>query len=169
MAEEQQVIVRFVSEVEAYAISDEPLELPSKLTRYGLSELVNHLLASTGSVEGGKPIPFDFLLDGELLRTSLKKFMQLRGISGVRAAARRSTSLCIPAPRLWGPRRASRGRALMRRARPPLRSPPSSLLPRTVAAGSDARAALLPARQGARARGGGSPRRLGLRRGQPTQ
>jgi hypothetical protein len=74
---EQQVIVRLVSEVDAYAIGDESLELPAKLTRYGLSELVNHLLGSSG-----KPTPFDFLLDGELLRSSLTKFMQARGISG---------------------------------------------------------------------------------------
>ncbi|KAJ1635765.1 WD40-repeat-containing domain protein [Pavlovales sp. CCMP2436] len=73
---EEQVIVRLVAEVDKYVVSDEPLELPAKLTRYGLSELVNHLLGQQ------PPVPFDFLADGELLRTSLHKFMQLRSLNG---------------------------------------------------------------------------------------
>lgn len=147
--------MRFIAESDEYAVSDEPLELPAKLTRYGLSELVNHLL------QQAPPVPFDFLADGELLRTSLRKFMQLRALSGVRAARPARSARRGP-----DGRRLRRGRAAPwlrcpgpRRLRAPARPPP---------AGSDARASLLPAREGARARLAGRAARLGLCALQPA-
>lgn len=44
--------------------------VPVKLARYGLSELVNHLL------DNEKPVPLDFLIDGQFLRTTVAKYME---------------------------------------------------------------------------------------------
>ncbi|KAB1211515.1 hypothetical protein CJ030_MR6G013257 [Morella rubra] len=55
------------------------IAIPSNLTRLGLSTVVNNLL------EAGNPDwelePFDFLIDGELVRMSLEKFLLAKGIS----------------------------------------------------------------------------------------
>lgn len=50
--------------------------MPSKLGRYGLSEVVNHLLDSSET-----PQPFDFAINGRLVRASLKKFVSDNRIS----------------------------------------------------------------------------------------
>ena len=75
--EDTQIQVRFRSRLPHYAITDSIIAVPARLHRYGLSEIINHLLATT------KPIPFDFLIDGQFLRTSLAQFMQARSISPV--------------------------------------------------------------------------------------
>ena len=63
-----QIAVSFVTRLpDAYRVSESAIEVPGKLTRYGLSEVVNHLLGADA------PTPFDFLIDGVLLRTSLAK------------------------------------------------------------------------------------------------
>lgn len=76
-ASEPHTSVRFTTKLEPrWVVSDTPLDLPTRLSRYGLSEVVNHLL-------GASPArPFDFLLDGELLRGSLGKALAARGLSG---------------------------------------------------------------------------------------
>ena len=62
------IAVSFVTRLpERYRVSESAIEVPGRLTRYGLSEVVNHLLGNE------KPTPFDFLIDGALLRTSLAK------------------------------------------------------------------------------------------------
>ncbi|KAK6334659.1 ribosome biogenesis protein ytm1 [Orbilia javanica] len=53
----------------------QPLRIPTNLKRYGLSTLVNHLL------ETPKPIPFDFLIDGKYLRTSIDEYLTEAGLS----------------------------------------------------------------------------------------
>ncbi|RVD83552.1 uncharacterized protein DFL_007937 [Arthrobotrys flagrans] len=53
----------------------QPLRIPTNLKRYGLSTLVNHLLDTP------KPIPFDFLVDGQYLRTSIDEYLTLAGLS----------------------------------------------------------------------------------------
>lgn len=45
------------------------------LRRYALSTLVNHLLKTE------KPIPFEFLINGTFLRTTLDEYLTSRGIS----------------------------------------------------------------------------------------
>ncbi|AET40610.1 Ytm1p Ecym_6228 [Eremothecium cymbalariae DBVPG len=60
---------------ESLHVLDTPLFAPVSLKRYGLSEIVNHLLGLE------KPIPFDFLVDGELLRTSLQEYLTKKGLS----------------------------------------------------------------------------------------
>ena len=59
-----------------YTVTDAPLAVPSKLGRYGLSEVVNHLLGSED-----EPQPFDFILNGHLIRGSLKKYLAEQRVS----------------------------------------------------------------------------------------
>lgn len=51
------------------------LYVPISLQRYGLSEIVNHLL------ELEQKVPFDFLINGVLLRTSLQQYINTNGLS----------------------------------------------------------------------------------------
>ena len=63
-----EIAVSFVTRLpEEFRVADAAITVPGKLTRYGLSEVVNHLLGRE------TPMPFDFLVDGNLLRTSLAK------------------------------------------------------------------------------------------------
>ncbi|CAG8440041.1 13062_t:CDS:10 [Ambispora leptoticha] len=72
---ESQIQVKLVTQQRKYAVSDSAILVPANLRRYGLSEIVNHLLGYE------KPIPFDFLIDGEFLRTSLSEYLQNAGLS----------------------------------------------------------------------------------------
>lgn len=78
--------------------------VPSKLTRYGLSQIINHLLGLGAPGRecfptlvifyfwelphvfkrpAESPKPFDFLVNGELVRQSLEKFLLAKSISAV--------------------------------------------------------------------------------------
>ncbi|KAJ1905296.1 ribosome biogenesis protein ytm1 [Tieghemiomyces parasiticus] len=65
-----QVQARFVTKQAKYAVPDVPILVPVNLRRYGLSEIVNHLLRLSPAV------PFQFLLRGELLQSSLDDYLQ---------------------------------------------------------------------------------------------
>ncbi|KAL0075910.1 WD40-repeat-containing domain protein [Phycomyces blakesleeanus] len=73
--EQEQVQVRFVTKQEKYAISDAAILVPANFKRYGLSEIVNNLLNHE------KPTPFDFLIDGEILRTSIADYLFSKSLS----------------------------------------------------------------------------------------
>ena len=74
--EEVQISCKFVTRLpEQYRIAPTPIAVPGKLTRYGLSEVINHLLNLD------PPKPFDFLVQGELVRTSLEKLVVRKAIS----------------------------------------------------------------------------------------
>ncbi|EGV61198.1 ribosome biogenesis protein ytm1 [Yamadazyma tenuis] len=78
--EKSQVKIKFITkEDESLAVSEAPLYVPISLKRYGLSEVVNHLLANDSESEN--PIPFDFLIDGKLLRTSLEDYLTKNALS----------------------------------------------------------------------------------------
>lgn len=81
MAAEQlsQVGVRLVATLDKYAVPETPLAVPANLNRLGLSEVVNQLL----SLE--KRVPFDFSIQGQLLRSSLAKHLESHSVSAVRA------------------------------------------------------------------------------------
>eukprot|EP00743_Colponemidia_sp_Colp-15_P003223 GILK01003482.1.p1 GENE.GILK01003482.1~~GILK01003482.1.p1 ORF type:complete len:429 (+),score=37.65 GILK01003482.1:67-1353(+) len=69
--------VRFVTDLpEQYKIAEVPISVPGKLGRYGLSEIVNHLLALD------PPKPFDFVVDDEFVRSSVEQFISSHGLSG---------------------------------------------------------------------------------------
>lgn len=60
------------------AISDSgPHLVPTNFRRYGLSEVVNHLLG----LESATRIPFDFLIDGAFLKTSIDEYLTANGLS----------------------------------------------------------------------------------------
>lgn len=58
-----------------FQVASDELVVPANLGRYGLSEVVNRLL----SLE--RPVPFDFLVDGEFLRTSVVQYLEARKLS----------------------------------------------------------------------------------------
>ncbi|GAV65690.1 WD40 domain-containing protein/NLE domain-containing protein [Cephalotus follicularis] len=81
--EERRVQVRFVTKLKPpLKAPSNPIAIPSNLTRLGLSSIVNTLL------KAGDPElqtePFDFLIDGELVRMSLQQFLLAKGISAER-------------------------------------------------------------------------------------
>lgn len=69
------VRVSLVTQDEDIKVDETPLYVPVDLKRYGLSEVVNQLLKTT------EPIPFDFLVDGELLRSSVSDYLKSKGLS----------------------------------------------------------------------------------------
>ncbi|KAG2181779.1 hypothetical protein INT44_008594 [Umbelopsis vinacea] len=73
--ESEQVQVRFTTQQQKYAITESAIFVPANFKRYGLSGIVNHLLGND------KPIPFDFLINGELLRTSLSQYLVANNVS----------------------------------------------------------------------------------------
>ena len=73
-----EVRVQFVTTFEQYRVTDTPFAVPSKLNGGGLSSVICHLL------ELETPVPFDFLVDGHLVLTSLRKHLAQHGISEVR-------------------------------------------------------------------------------------
>ncbi|RLN71975.1 hypothetical protein BBJ28_00021781 [Nothophytophthora sp. Chile5] len=72
----RQIRVKFVTKDAAIRVTETPFAVPVSLSRRGLSQVVNHLLAT-----GDKPRPFDFLVDGLFLRTSLEKYLLAHEVS----------------------------------------------------------------------------------------
>ncbi|XP_042066028.1 ribosome biogenesis protein WDR12 homolog [Salvia splendens] len=78
--EARQVQVRFVTKLpQSYRVQQASISIPANLTRFGLSALINNLLLTTS--EDWTTEPFDFLIDGELVRMSLEEFLLAKGIS----------------------------------------------------------------------------------------
>ncbi|GMN42112.1 hypothetical protein TIFTF001_011338 [Ficus carica] len=74
---------RFFTKLEPpFKVPATSIALPSNLTRLGLSTVVNNLLQA-GNPDWN-PEPFDFLIDGELVRMSLENFLLAKGISAER-------------------------------------------------------------------------------------
>ncbi|KAI9789775.1 MAG: ribosome biogenesis protein ytm1 [Peltula sp. TS41687] len=74
---ETQIRVQFTTNVPDLQLSNDPgpILVPTNLRRYGLSTLVNHLLGTE------RPTPFDFLISGSLLRTSIDDYLTANGLS----------------------------------------------------------------------------------------
>ncbi|CAG8493140.1 8581_t:CDS:2 [Paraglomus brasilianum] len=70
-----QIQVRFTTNQRQYIVTDSAILVPTNLRRYGLSEIINHLLGTE------KPIPFDFMINGEFLRSSLDEYLKIAGLS----------------------------------------------------------------------------------------
>jgi ribosome biogenesis protein YTM1 len=73
--EEFSVQVRFVTKLAQFRVSEAPVEIPTRLTRRGLSNVVNMLLSLD------PPQPFDFLIDHTLIRESLAHYMAEHSLS----------------------------------------------------------------------------------------
>ncbi|KAL4978014.1 hypothetical protein BDW66DRAFT_158397 [Aspergillus desertorum] len=74
---QRQVRVQLTSKQEDIALPNNtgPILVPTGLKRYALSTLVNNLLGKD------KPIPFEFLVNGSFLRTSIDEYLTANGIS----------------------------------------------------------------------------------------
>ncbi|GAA5912723.1 Ytm1p [Sporobolomyces salmoneus] len=69
-SEERQIAIRLSTKDANYTIPPAKFLVPASWRRYQLSELINKVL------ENDSPIPFDFLIDQTLLRTSLGTYCQ---------------------------------------------------------------------------------------------
>lgn len=81
--DKSQVKIRFFTNEsdEDLHINDAPLHVPVSLRRFGLSKIVDHLLNEEKNKDETKVIPFDFLIDGVLLRTSIEEYLTKEGLS----------------------------------------------------------------------------------------
>ncbi|KFM23298.1 Ribosome biogenesis protein WDR12-like protein [Auxenochlorella protothecoides] len=71
-----QLTCKFVTKLpKELRVPEAALTVPANLTRYGLSQIINHLL----DLEMAKP--FDFLINHELLRGTLQEHLSARGAS----------------------------------------------------------------------------------------
>ena len=71
-----QVRIRLATKDGRYSLSETaPILIPTSFRRLGLSSLVNNLLGHD------QPVPFDFIIRGSYLRTSLEDFLTENGIS----------------------------------------------------------------------------------------
>ncbi|KAJ4707310.1 Ribosome biogenesis protein WDR12-like [Melia azedarach] len=76
----RRVQVRFVTKLNSpLKVPSNSIAIPSNLTRFGLSSVVNNLLQAVNPE--WKTEPFDFLINGELVRMSLEQFLLAKGIS----------------------------------------------------------------------------------------
>jgi len=71
-----EIRVTFFTRIERFAPPDVPIAVPVKLRRIHLSQMVNTLL----QIEPDQAKQFDFLVNGEFLRTSLGKLIEAKGI-----------------------------------------------------------------------------------------
>ncbi|KAK9494883.1 WD40-repeat-containing domain protein [Lipomyces doorenjongii] len=85
-----QIMITLTTLDKAFAVPEVPLYVPLSLKRYGLSEVVNHLLATE------RPIPFDFLINSEILRTSLQEYIIQKGLSSEQTLALEYTRSILP-------------------------------------------------------------------------
>ncbi|KAH6560581.1 hypothetical protein BASA50_001390 [Batrachochytrium salamandrivorans] len=65
----------FFSRQSKYAVTDTPILVPTSLKRYGLSEIIGHLLNL------GTPVPFDFIIDGQFIKSSLQHTIDANSLS----------------------------------------------------------------------------------------
>lgn len=73
-----QVKIRFVTREDEESlpeVSPTPLFVPVSLRRFGLSEIVNHLM------ETEKAVPFEFIINGNLLKGSLEDYLVSHALS----------------------------------------------------------------------------------------
>lgn len=69
------VQIKLSTKDQSLAIEPRPILVPTSLKRYGLSEIVNHLL------ETEAPVPFSFLVNGELLGSTIEEYLRKKGLS----------------------------------------------------------------------------------------
>mmetsp|Transcript_82904 Transcript_82904/g.173588 ORF Transcript_82904/g.173588 Transcript_82904/m.173588 type:complete len:461 (-) Transcript_82904:68-1450(-) len=71
-----EALVSFTTKLpDKYQVQDDSLVVPASLKRFGLSEVVNRLLGFE------KPVPFDFLVNGEFLRVDLYTYLESHKLS----------------------------------------------------------------------------------------
>ncbi|KAK4052246.1 ribosome biogenesis protein ytm1 [Microbotryomycetes sp. JL221] len=73
--EERQIAVRLTTKDSQYSIPPTKFLVPASWRRYHLSELINKVL------ENATPVPFDFVINSSLLRSTLGQYCQQTGTS----------------------------------------------------------------------------------------
>lgn len=79
-ASDKQVPITLTTSQQTLSIPSVPYLVPTSWRRSQLSSLVNRLLKNDSNEETAS-IPFDFIIDGELLRTSLSSYLQGKGLT----------------------------------------------------------------------------------------
>ena len=90
--------IRLISRSDSHAIPASKYMVPSDWRRFQLSELINKVLGNEQAV------PFDFIVEDELLRTSLGGFTEAKGLTevgGGRAMAASPACACRPGMLTW--------------------------------------------------------------------
>jgi ribosome biogenesis protein YTM1 len=72
---DRQVPINLFTQDPTHAIPQSTYLLPSNWRRFQLSELINKVLQNTPDY-GKKPVPFDFVVEGEVLRGSLEAWVK---------------------------------------------------------------------------------------------
>lgn len=72
--DQDQILVSFKSRSPEYAVPETPILVPTKVKRFGLSEIINTLL-------GLENIPFDFLIQNQILKSSIENYLEKSSIS----------------------------------------------------------------------------------------
>ncbi|CDR99754.1 hypothetical protein, partial [Sporisorium scitamineum] len=80
-AAEQTVPIILTTSLDRYAIPSGPYMVPVSWRRTHLSTLVNKLVSSTFDVATGGAVPFDFIIDSSLLRTTLGEYLEAGGLT----------------------------------------------------------------------------------------
>ncbi|RSH90780.1 ribosome bioproteinsis protein ytm1 [Saitozyma podzolica] len=74
-AGDRQLPINLFTQDSSHAIPQSTYLLPSSWRRFQLSELINKVLQNTPE-HGAKPVPFDFVVEGEVLRGSLEAWVK---------------------------------------------------------------------------------------------
>ncbi|KAJ3274502.1 WD repeat-containing protein 12 [Terramyces sp. JEL0728] len=90
MSEVRKVQVSFYSRQSKYAVTDAPILVPTKLKRFGLSEIINHLLGLDD------PVPFDVIINGKFLRVSLENYLNANSLSSENTLKIEFVELSLP-------------------------------------------------------------------------
>lgn len=77
-----QVKIKFIysEDDENLKVDDNALYAPVSLKRFGLSEIVNYLLVQQNKRTEASAVPFDFLINNEILSTSLEEYLTSKGL-----------------------------------------------------------------------------------------
>ncbi|KAL7722975.1 Ribosome biogenesis protein WDR12-like protein [Entamoeba marina] len=89
---EPTLLLRFSTKLNGYQIPTTTYSLPQSSTRLSLSRLVNHILSLPN------PIPFDFIISGDFLRTSLIDHVKTKDVPTENVIEVEYT-LALPAPK----------------------------------------------------------------------
>ncbi|KAL7423568.1 ribosome biogenesis protein ytm1 [Cryptotrichosporon argae] len=72
----RQLPINLFTRSPAYAIPQSTYFIPATWRRFQLSELINKVLGNDADGEGRAPVPFDFVVEGEVLRGSLEAWVK---------------------------------------------------------------------------------------------
>ncbi len=72
----RQLPINLFTRSTTHSIPQSTYFIPSDWRRFQLSELINKVLGNTDPETGKRPVPFDFVVEGEVLRGSLENWVK---------------------------------------------------------------------------------------------